>query len=405
MRRILIFSLVYYPKHYGGAEVAIKEITDRIDPKEIEFHMVCLRFDSTLPKQENIGNVHIHRIGPTKPNPTTADLKKFPLHYNKHLFQFLAAWKALTLHRKFKFDAVWAVMAHSCGVPAAIFKMLHPRVPYILTLQEGDPPEHIERLARPVWPLFSRAFTSANTIQAISTFLGNWARRRGFKGRLEIIPNAVNTKHFSQAYADTDLAAFKQKLGKREGDVYVITTSRLVHKNAIDDVITALKSLPSHVHFLVLGIGPDEKKLKKVSKDCGVEDRVHFLGQIDHSEMPKYLKISDIFTRPSRSEGMGNSFVEAMAAGLPIIATQEGGIVDFLHDAKRNPEKPTTGWAVDKDNPQQIANAVQEILQNPEQVRTVVMNAKKLALEKYDWDLVARTMKEKVFLPVLSTRV
>ncbi|MSU74096.1 hypothetical protein EXS56_03070, partial [Candidatus Kaiserbacteria bacterium] len=155
MKKILIFSLAYYPKYVGGAELAIKEITDRIDSSEIEFEMVTLRFDSTLPKIERIGNVLVHRIGFSRPNPSIEDLSTYPLRLNKHLFQFLAVWYALALHRAHHYDGIWAMMAHSSGVPAVIFKLLRPRIPYILTLQEGDRPEKIERMMFPLWPLFT----------------------------------------------------------------------------------------------------------------------------------------------------------------------------------------------------------------------------------------------------------
>lgn len=396
-KKILIFSLVYYPKAIGGAEVAIREITDRISPSAIEFHMVTLRFDSTLPPIEKVGNVLVHRIGFAKENPTMADLKKFPLHFNKYVFQFWAAGKALLLHKKYHYDGMWAMMAHSCGVPAALFKRCHPEVKYVLTLQEGDPPESIERLMRPVWFLFKRAFTSADTIQCISAFLGRWAERMGFLGDPVFIPNGVDTIHFSQDYSRDELVALKDSLGKKDGDVFLITTSRLVHKNAVDDVIRALALLPDRVKFLVLGIGSDEEKLKRLVSDLQLQDRVRFLGQIPHVEMPKYLKISDIFIRPARSEGMGNSFVEAFAAGLPVIATQEGGIADFLFDRKRDQGVLPTGWAVDKDSPRQIVEAVQEILARPEDRQETVRNARALAFEKYDWNLIVRAMSEKVF--------
>ena len=96
MKRILIFSLNYYPHFIGGAEVAIKEITDRISPEDIEFHMVTLRMDATLPKEECIGNVTVHRIGPSVTSPTISDLGKFPLHYAKHLYQLLAVFLTYT---------------------------------------------------------------------------------------------------------------------------------------------------------------------------------------------------------------------------------------------------------------------------------------------------------------------
>src|SRR3989344_6357444 len=98
MKKILIFSLAYYPNAVGGAEVAIKEKTDRMP--DIEFHMITLRFDSTLPLVEKVGNVLVHRIGFARPHPTMADLRKWPLHLNKYIFHFFAAWKEWQLQGK-----------------------------------------------------------------------------------------------------------------------------------------------------------------------------------------------------------------------------------------------------------------------------------------------------------------
>lgn len=380
----------------------MKEITDRIDPKEIEFDMVCLRFDKNLPLSEKIGNVTVHRIGFTGDKPTMADLRQFPLHLNKFIFQFAAVWKAQQLHKTRRYDATWAMMAHSCGVPAGIFKTLYPDVPYLLTLQEGDPIPYIKKKMRPIYPFFVRAFTTADFVQTISTFLANWAREMGYAGPLEVVPNAVNTKHFSQQYPPAELDLLKQKLGKKEGDVYIITTSRLVKKNAVDDVIKSLAFLPDNFKFLVLGIGPDEVMLRALAKEQGVSDRVFFAGQVDHKEMPKYLQISDIFTRPSLSEGMGNSFVEAMAAGLPVVATQEGGIADFLFDPDRNPDKNPTGLAVSVRDPEGIARQCKRFIEDDELCDEIVKNARTLVFEKYDWNLIARDMYTKVFRPLLG---
>jgi len=396
-KKVLIFSLAYYPKHVGGAEVAIKEITDRIHSSEIEFHMVALRFDDTLPKEEKIGNVFVHRIGPVRHEPRMADLRKFPLYLNKFLYQFLAVYEAGKLHKKYRFDAVWAMMAHSTGVPGGLFKTFHPEVKYLLTLQEGDPIPYIKRKMLPLYPLFVRGFSKADMVQTISTYLSKWAYDMGFTGPLETIPNAVDTERFSEEYPEAELSSLKNKLGKKEGDVFLITTSRLVKKNASDDVVRALALLPKNIKFLILGIGPDEEMLRSLSKEKEAEDRVLFLGQVDHSEMPKYLKVSDIFIRPSLSEGMGNSFVEAFATGIPVIATQEGGIADFLFDSELNPEHAPTGRAVGVRDPRGIARAVNKILENKEETKAMVENARTLALEKYDWNIVAENMRKKVF--------
>lgn len=380
--------------------MAIKEITDRIPDDDYEFHVVCNRFDSTLPKEEQIGNVYVHRIGLATNEPSMADLRKLPLHINKLFYQWTAFWAAKKLHKKYDFDGIWAMMAHSCGVPAARFKKAFPAVPLVMTLQEGDPPEYIEAKMKPFKKWFDSAFTKADTIQVISTFLGNWAKQKGFPGEPVLIPNAVNMSHFTQNYSPEELREVRCEYGVMDNDVLMVTTSRLVQKNATDDVVRAIAQLPKNVHFIVYGTGPDEEMLKSLVKGLGVSERVHFLGHIDHSVMPKYLKACNIFIRPSRSEGMGNSFVEAMAAELPVIATQEGGIADFLFDEAKNPEHQTTGWAVAKDSPEEIAAAVKDIMDRPDKVRRVTKTAKEMVIEKYDWDLIARDMVTKVFDPL-----
>ena len=400
-KKILIFSMGYYPKHIGGAEVALKEITDRVAPDKYEFHMVCNRYDSTLPKVEQVGNVLVHRIGITTKNPEMADLRKMPLHLNKLFFQFAAYYKAKQLHKKYQYDGTWAMMAHSCAVPAGMFKKAFPEVKYLLTLQEGDPPEYIEKKMRIFGTRFKDGFVRADALQAISVFLLEWGKRMGVTGSTEVIPNAVDTTHFTHEYSAEEIQAAKDELGKKEGDVFLVTTSRLVHKNGIDDVVWAMSELPEHVHFVVYGTGPDEEKLKDIARTLGVSDRVHMLGYIDHAVMPKYLKACDIFIRPSRSEGMGNSFVEAMAAGIPVIATQVGGIVGFLFDKKRNPELETTGWAVDADAAEQIVVAVEDIMDDPKKVQQVTAQAKDMVLKKYDWDIITHDMQEKIFDPLL----
>jgi len=391
-KRILIFSLSYYPRFVGGAEVAIKEITDRISKEDIEFHMVTLRFDSSLPKVEQVGNVLVHRIGFSVPNPSIADLRKFPLRLNKFLFQFLAVKEALTLHARYRYSATWAMMAHACGIPAGLFKVMNPNIPYLLTLQEGDPPKVIERSMRFVWPLFAQGFSRADVLQAISSFLGAWGTRRGYRGQPEVIPNGVDLARFARAIEPHERAEANKVLGRTEHEIILITASRLVPKNAVDDGIRALALLPKEVVFVVCGIGPDEKMLRILAKECGVEERVRFLGEVSHLALPALLAASDIFIRPSRSEGMGNAFVEAMAAGIPVIATQEGGISDFLFDAVRNPGVPATGFAVNADAPGDIQNAVERILGSPEETKETVATARALVLREYGWDTIAGKM-------------
>lgn len=367
MKRVLIFSLAYYP-HVGGAEVALKALTDRMP--DIEWHMLTLRFGDES-AEERVGNVLVHRVG-----GSTSYLSKI-------FFVLRAAFAARALHKRFKFDALWAMMSYM-ALPIVIAQL---RIPYVLTLQDGDPFERVYRrwFIVPFLPFLRSGFKNAARVTVLSNYLAGWARRMGHPKPPVVVPNGADIEYFGGAEA--------RDIGRGEGETWLVTSSRLVHKNAVDDVIRALALLPSTVHFLVLGSGPEEGGLKALARDLGVIDRVHFVGFVSHTELPSYLHASDIFVRPSRTEGFGASFPEAMAVGLPVVATQVGGISDFLFDEKRNPDKSATGWAVDVEAPAQIASAVKEIMTNPAKVERVRENAFNLVREKYSWDTVALQMR------------
>lgn len=388
-KRILIFSFVYYPRFIGGAEITIKEITDRLGD-DFEFDLIALRLDATLPKIEKIGNVTVHRIGWTGKTNTSPDSLPFRLHLTKFAYPFLAALKAARLHAEKPFNATWAMMANYSGFAALFFKLFHTDVPFILTLQEGDPLEYIKKKVRLVSPLFKMIFTHADRIQTISKYLADFARAEGARCPVIVVPNGVDIEHFSRSCVVDEVSAIQSKLGKEVGDVFLITTSRLVVKNAVHDIIEALSFLPKNVKLLVLGTGYELARLKKLADELDVTSRIHFLGYVSHHEMPKYLKASDIFIRPSLSEGFGNSFIEAMAAGLPVIATSVGGIVDFLKHKE-------TGIFCEVSNPEDIARKVEMYINDVQLRGEVIDNAMHMVLDHYDWKLVTKDMKEKVF--------
>src|SRR3989344_2261132 len=347
-RRILIFSFAYYPRFVGGAEVAVKEITDRIPPEKIEFDLISLRLDKSLPRRERIGNVNVYRVGWTSSRRFSTDSLPWYLHLNKYAYLLTGLVEALKLHRFRRYDAIWSLMASYSSFAAVIFKLINPRVPFIFTLQDGDPIQYIKRRGLPLYPLFRMMFTRADHIQAISKYLADWAVEMGARCQIEVVPNAVDLGLFSRRISAAQAAALTGRLGKKEGEVFLVTTSRLVVKNALGDVIESLRYLPANVKFLILGQGYQEVELKAQSTKSKVEDRVIFMGYVPHAEMPPYLQISDIFIRPSRSEGLGNSFLEAMASGIPVIATPVGGIPDFLIDGE-------TGIFCEVGNPRSIA--------------------------------------------------
>lgn len=370
-KRILIFSLAYFP-FVGGAEIAVKEITDRIS-MGWEFDMITLKMKPELPREERLGNINVYRIaGP------------------KLLFPFLAFLKSLALHKKINYSAVWSIMANRAGFAALFFKFFHPKIKFLLTLQEGDPFDYPQKRAGIIWPLikplFSRIFIKADYIQAISNYLADWAKKMEAKCPVEVVPNGVDIKNFQFLLPDFQLKDLRNKLGIKDYEKILITTSRLVPKNAVDDAMKALQYLSDNIKFLILGAGPELENLKNLAKELGLENKVMFLGEISHRELPQYLKISDIFVRPSLSEGLGNSFLEAMACGLPIIGTPVGGIPDFLKDRE-------TGLFAEVKNSRNIAEKIKLLFQNEALRKKIAENGKNLVVEKYNWDVIARKFR------------
>jgi glycosyltransferase involved in cell wall biosynthesis len=375
MRKILIFSLVYYPRYVGGAEVAVKEITDSLCPaglcSDASFDMITLNAGGES-KVEKFGGIHVYRV-----------LNKVST-ITKLLYPFIAYRKAVALHRENNYDVVWSIMASYAGFASYLFKKKFINIPIVLTIQEGD---HFNRRSGIFKSLFVRIFKSADIIQAISNFLADWSKSMGATCPIKVIPNAVDVDLFSKAYTQEELSFTKNILNKKDDDIFLITTSRLVEKNAVSDIIKSLTYLPENVKLLVLGTGKEEYMLKELSTSLKLNDRVKFLGFIPHKEMPIYLKVSDIFVRPSLTEGLGNSFLEAMASGLPVIATPVGGIIDFLIDGE-------TGLFCEVKNPKSIAQKVEKLIKDPESRDYIQKRAYNMVIQKYNWQNVSKAMND-----------
>ena len=368
MKRILIFSTAYFPL-VGGAEVAVKEITDRLP--DYSFVLITARLDSRFSAIEKMGNVEVHRYG-------VGDAS------DKVHLAWSGACYAETLG---KFDAIWSIMASYAGFAALRYKKRNPTVPYLLTLQEGDSRWQIYKHVWWCWWYFKQIFTKANRIQAISAYLASWAKSLGAKCPIDVVPNGVDVQKFIRP---SSVAAVRQEIRNRVGvpddAPMVFTASRLVKKNGVADLVESLKFLSTNTHLVIAGEGALKESLQAQAQKLATADRIHFVGTISHAELPKYLWASDIFCRPSLSEGLGNSFLEAMAAGVPIVGTLVGGIKDFLLDG-------VTGLACQPKDPKSIAAQIDLALADKALYEQVQRGAAALIEKKYSWSVVVSQMK------------
>lgn len=366
--KVLIFSTAYFPL-VGGAEVAVKELTNRL--VDYDFVMITARLNRSYSKTEQIGQVVVHRIG-------------FGNRFDKFILMFFGARYAMRLHQKMPVNAIWAIMASYGGFAAARFKGKNKNIPYLLTLQEGDDLKSVERKVLPVWLWFKSIFTRADQVQCISNYLADWARRFKISNdKISVVPNGVDLEKFKPAAVGLDKKV-------------IITTSRLVSKNGVGDLIEAMQYLPRQATLQIYGQGDLREVLEQKVKNLNLEDRVKFFGYVSPDELPTKLSQASVFCRPALSEGLGNSFLEAMAVGLPTVGTPVGGIVDFLKDPSSTSGQESTGWLCEPKNPQSIAKKIAFILDpaHKDEVLSVVQRGQFQVRANYSWDTIASKMSQ-----------
>lgn len=371
MKNVIVFATTYFPL-VGGAEVALKEITDRL-PADWKIDLVCARIKPGLPSTEKIGNVTVHRVG-------------FGLKIDKLLLPVLGILRARWLEGS-KDALVWSLMASFGGFTALTYCWLRPRSKMLLTLQEGDPLEHYAKRAGVLNFLHKKIFRRANAVQAISHFLATWAKDMGFSGTPIVVPNGVDIKRFAERILPERRETVRRQFGFANDDVVLVTASRLSLKNGVDDLVRSLTSLPANVKVLVIGDGEDREMLKALTVSLNLTERVVFAGQRGHDELPALLQASDVFVRASLSEGLGNSFLEAMASGIPIIGTPVGGIPDFLKDGE-------TGVFCSPRDPVSIAVAVRRIVDDGGLRAQLVQQGEVTVRNGYVWDGIAVRMNQ-----------
>ncbi|RJQ14845.1 glycosyltransferase family 1 protein [Candidatus Parcubacteria bacterium] len=365
-KRILIVSTAYLPL-IGGAELAVREITDRLGDN-YDFSLICARLDSKLPSKERIGSVAIERVG-------------FGSSFDKIILPFAVFLKAFREKRP---DVLWVIMAVQGAFGALFFKIVRPKTKMLLTLQEGDPEELILKKIGIFYPLWRQIFRRADYIQVISRYLKNFAIRHGAVTTIEVIPNGVDFQKIKNT------SVFK-KFKAKKNEALIISTSRLAYKNGMDTLIEAMGILVADGHrdlrLAIAGSGPDESKLRDLAKRLKIESFVDFLGLIEPDDVASFLKAGDVFVRPSRAEGLGSSFLEAMAVGLPVIGTRVGGIPDFLEDQK-------TGLFCKVDDPKDLASKIKLLLSNKKLYENIALGGKNLVDSNYDWSNIAMRMKK-----------
>lgn len=148
----------------------------------------------------------------------------------------------------------------------------------------------------------------------------------------------------------------------------LITVGALIARKRQHLVIEALPQLPGAT-LVLAGAGDQEHAYRALAIRLGVAERVRFAGGVPHDDLPRWLAAADVMVLPSRSEGLANAWVEALACGTPIVICDAGGAGELLTD-------PIAGQIADP-QPEALANAIRQVLASPadpQRVRASVAN-------------------------------
>jgi glycosyltransferase involved in cell wall biosynthesis len=177
---------------------------------------------------------------------------------------------------------------------------------------------------------------------------------------------------------------------RRPGFHRVVVVSRLVERKGIGNAISALAQAP-RCELMIAG-GPSASHLnddeevrafRERARSVGVADRVHFLGAVDHEHVPWLIRSADVVACVPWYEPFGMVALEAMACGVPVVASAVGGLVDTVVDGE-------TGVHVPPRRPDQVAQALRTLLDNPELRAAMGAAGLKRARRRYGWDVIAQ---------------
>jgi glycosyltransferase involved in cell wall biosynthesis len=221
---------------------------------------------------------------------------------------------------------------------------------------------------------------TADKIVAISDATKDYVLRLGAKAsKITVIYNGVDIARFK--IIPGKLAEMRRKLGISSNAVVVLTVRRLVYKNGVDTLLdcakVAVKKNPKIV-FLVVGKGPDLESVRSQAAQLGISANFRLAGFVSDSELPFYYNLADLFVLPSKSgEGLPLVAMEAMACGLPVVATNVGGIKEIL------PNK--YGKLVPPNQPELLAEAVLEFAALDFSSRKSELRA--MVEKRFSWDV------------------
>jgi glycosyltransferase involved in cell wall biosynthesis len=358
-----------YPPLGGGAGQATAALAREFAAAGHEPLVLTSRFRDQ-PAEETVAGVRLRRVPVIR--------RRTDRCTPPEMLTFLASacWTALREIRAWKPDAAIAFFGIPSG-PVGLLLKLSAGVPYLVSLRGGDvpgfQPYDLALFHKLLGPVIRLLWKRSAGIVANSAGLRALARRFAPEMEIEVIPNGVDARTFHPALTDETAP----------GPVRLLFVGRVVFQKGLDVLLRALAALAARdFHLEIIGDGDQRAPLSAEIERLGLGGKITFAGWCDRAAIAERYRRADLFVFPSRDEGMPNVVLEAMASGLPIVATVIAGSEDLVRAGEN-------GCLVPPEDATALAAALDRLIAQPELRRTMGRASREIVEREYTWTRVA----------------
>jgi glycosyltransferase involved in cell wall biosynthesis len=327
----------------GGTPTVVRELATRISATgEFSLHVACLGGPGAVAEQIRAAGIPVTALHATGATDLAVGLRLANL-----------------LHAE-QFDIVFSFLLHANAVAAAM-RPIFPRVRFLQAIQTTQPKPHwhwmVQRIAR---HMAEKIIVPTESAAAAAR---EWAGVPN--SQIIIIPNAV----------DIPLPASES----RKPGMSIGFIGRLDPVKRVEDLLAAMPLLPEESSLHIFGYGPERIQLEADVRRMHLRERVTLHGPV--TGPAEALAMLDVLVLPSDAEGFGLVLIEAMAAGVPLVATNVPGIRDVVRDG-------VNGLLVPARNPAAIAAAIQRIFSDANLRDELIRGGRQSVADRYTWEKV-----------------
>lgn len=395
--RILMLAWEYPPRLVGGLARVVCAVSRELVRQGHEVHVITADCEGTDEHSMDQG-VHVHRVktqtGSKGGDLQTPDFLTWDARLNFGILQY-----AIKLQQEQPFDIVHA---HDWLVADAGWVLKSFGLPMISTIHATEFGRNHQSIPNPnsqyideiEWRLiYESGHVIVNSKHMLNEVTSHFDAPAA---KISVIPNGIEADRLK---CDVDKAELRTKHGINDGPM-ILFVGRLVQEKGIQVLLDAAPTiLAKHPNatFMVAGTGYFMDDLKAKVAQLGIDKNVRFFGHANDQSLPELYKMADICVVPSLYEPFGIVALEGMAASLPTVTSDNGGLVDII----RHMDNGLTTYAGD---PKSLAWGLLQVLDNPELAAQVGKRAREHVLEHYTWEAITHRTVEAYFKVIEDAR-